>query len=109
MKMREKAVDVMEKFLSFLFGADISHQAPIAFLGGMIMAYLRLLSETGKRSALSEFIEALTCGFLGVAFLLVMVGLGFHPYLGYAGGLVIGHLGAIRARRLAIDAFKRRS
>lgn len=104
----KKGLMMLDKLLAQFMNSEITQQGLITGVGVLIMWFLRVLSETGDRSILSQCLEGLTCVFLGLAFLLVIVGLGFHPYLGYASGLFVGHLGAIRIRILAIRAFNRK-
>lgn len=103
-----KVKKMIEKLIDHIAESEMYQQGLLAVVGTFVLAFLRTLSETGERSLMSQFFEALTCVILGMGFFFMCLGLGFHIYVAMASSLFVGHLGSIKVRVLAIRFFERK-
>jgi lambda family phage holin len=110
-KVSKRVVQMIDKTLEWIldfFASEAAQIGALGMIGTFVMAWLRMMSESGERSFKSQMIESLTCVFLGLMVFLMCYGLGFNILVAVSASLFVGHLGSIRVRILAIRMFERK-
>jgi lambda family phage holin len=77
-------------------------QGGLSFMLSFIMSFLNSIADNKGLNWKSDVLEALTCGFLGLAFFTLVYSLEWNIYLSFFIATIIGHVGSKKCKQIVL-------
>jgi lambda family phage holin len=81
-------------------------QGGLSFLLSFVMSFLNSFQDNRGMNWKADILEALTCGFLGLAFFTLVYAIGWNIYFSFFIATIIGHVGSKKSKQIVLKIVK---